>query len=278
MEFSARMEEELKCPACRRFFTNPVTLPACRHSLCLNCALRLQSTLPGSNPAPRTGAPSEENYPDSDVVSMVSETDSGVVCPGSRPDSVVVVVPAAGLHLHGAAQFSITCPVCARQTHVDDRGAAMLTRTRALENIVDRYRESRSIPVDCQLCPPEERPQQAVQVCEQCEVFYCDACLESYHPTRGTLAKHRVVGVADGRTNLQARRKAVESKCSDHPDESLSLYCLTCKLTTCCVCSQDERHFKHQLHPMGAMCKVQKVSRIVDVLLFVFARSSATTV
>ena len=131
--FSTRMEEELKCPACRRLYTNPVTLPSCSHSVCLNCALRLQTPCPSgglsaaslsaaslssggvraarpddvesiasssySSPG-RPGDPdsglggssmriaspsdagSELGYADSDGMSVVSETDSGVMCSG----------------------------------------------------------------------------------------------------------------------------------------------------------------------------------------------------
>lgn len=261
MEFSARMEEELKCPACRRLYTNPVLLPQCRHSLCLNCAVRLQavqqSTSPGSNPA-RSAVVVEESYPDSDEMSMVSETDSGVVC-SSRPDSCIGTPSIANLYLQAGMQFSITCPVCARTTVTDDRGATMLAKTRALETIVEKYRDGKQLPVDCQLCPNEDPPRPAVQVCEQCEVFYCEACLESYHPARGALARHKLLGIIEGRTNLQTKHRIAESKCAEHPDESLSMYCVLCKLTICCVCSQEGRHFKHQVQPMGAMCKIQKV-------------------
>lgn len=276
MEFSTRMEDDLKCPACRRFFTNPVTLPSCRHSMCLNCALRLQTSAaaaaaapppPGSNPA-RIAAPSEDCYPDSDEMSMVSETDSGVVCGGGGGS--VGAQSVVNLYVQGGHSI-ITCPVCARQVSVDERGAAAtLPRAPALESIVDRYREARDIPVECQLCPaavdeedkttpPPPRP--AVQTCEQCELFYCESCLEAYHPARGALAGHRLVGVVEGRTHLQAKRRIAESKCAEHPDESLSLYCVPCKETICCVCLQDGRHRRHPVQPMGSMCKVQKVSR-----------------
>lgn len=36
------MDEELKCAVCKQLFANPVLLP-CYHSLCLNCAVQIQS-------------------------------------------------------------------------------------------------------------------------------------------------------------------------------------------------------------------------------------------
>ena len=298
MEFHARMEEELKCPACRRLYTNPVQLPGCLHSLCLNCAVRLQMPQPmppiaslailqqACSPAGRSmtspvGASGEEvsimsdaSYPDSDEISMVSETDSGVVCSSSRPESYIggCNQSIANIYLHVNSgtfpQIGITCPVCTRTAIVDERGAMALPKTKALANIVDRYRDGKQLPVGCQLCPSGSgvsaeadvvRP--AVQMCEQCEVFYCESCLESYHPSDGSLAKHKLYGVAEGKAALQAQ--TAEVKCCEHPEERLSMYCVLCKMAVCCVCVEDGRHINHHVQPLGAMCKTQKVSYIV---------------
>jgi len=141
MEFSSRMEEELKCPACRRLYTNPVTLSACSHSVCLNCAVRLQTPLhsmatvsssrlippggsddgssiasssfsylsparhmsvddrglSGLNIVSPSEAGSDVGYPDSDGMSMVSETDSGVMCGGHRESCLSVTASIGNL-------------------------------------------------------------------------------------------------------------------------------------------------------------------------------------
>ena len=367
------MEDELRCPCCRRLYTNPVTLPCCHRSLCLQCATaRLQSPYPAaaalmaaalqSSPtaasvcSPASSAGSEDGSassssgpdsdPDSDGMSVVSETDSGVVvvC-RSRPGSCVGTpsILSGSLHQLSAAvtptmgmtctplpvlgslalcRATLVCPVCTRTVAVDGGDiAAALAPTRGLENIVDRYRDVRQLPVDCQICgssspsssssppgstSPSSSPQPATTVCEQCEIFYCDACVERFHPsTGGSLqnlaagssssssasstrncltgssqsltstgggAGHRLLPVGEGRTTLRTKHRAADAKCSDHGDESLSMYCVLCKTTVCCVCIQDGRHFNHHAQPMGAMCKAQKVGpvyRVIFVVVFV---------
>jgi len=149
MEFSSRMEDELKCPSCHRLFTNPVTLSSCTHSVCLHCAIRLQTPAPyhtssslasrpsgdvddcgsissssystpvrpssgedaglgGSVLTPPSEAGSDSSYPDSDGMSMVSESDSGVIC-GSRPDSCLSATASIGnlTQLSGTSQVTL---------------------------------------------------------------------------------------------------------------------------------------------------------------------------
>ena len=102
----------------------------------------------------------------------------------------------------------------------------------------------------------------ATLLCEQCEVFYCDTCRESCHPARGPLAKHNLVPPMEGKALLRAKNKNKESKCTEHVDENLSMYCVLCKSTVCYVCVQDGRHINHDVQALGAMCKAQKVEVI----------------
>jgi len=68
-----------------------------------------------------------------------------------------------------AHQIGISCPVCMRIGLVDEQrgGAASLARTRALENIVETYRERHQLDVDCQMCTVDKAdasPKSAIQV------------------------------------------------------------------------------------------------------------------
>ena len=49
-------------------------------------------------------------------------------------------------------------------------------------------------------------------------------------------------------------------KCADHVDENVSMYCVLCKTPVCYACLQEGRHFGHDVHAMGALCKQGKVS------------------
>jgi hypothetical protein len=135
------MEEELRCPACKQFFINPVLLP-CYHSLCIGCAVSQQqpacqhaqqqvaaavaahqhhshhapaaaTASSSSSDTASDSAVGEHDYPDVDKLSILSETDSGVVCT-SRPNSYVGTPNLQGVLLFPphAAALSLTCPVC----------------------------------------------------------------------------------------------------------------------------------------------------------------------
>lgn len=174
------MEEELRCPACKKFFAEPVLLP-CWHGLCLACAVGMQAP-PDSCTAPESSSSSTGSSNDSNVthvqdqeadkLSILSETDSGVVCGsssttsnGSRPGSYVGT-PGNGPPSGGT--LCLSCPVCQKTVFFDDGGAHNLPKYRAMQRIVDKYVEARNVKLMCQMC--EKDPQEATIACEQCEV------------------------------------------------------------------------------------------------------------
>lgn len=239
------MEEELRCPACKRLFQSPVLLP-CGHALCLNCALCLQQPASGEDQA------AEEV----DKVSILSETDSGVVCT-SRPNSYVGT-PSA---LFPTSVLSLSCPQpgCRKPVYFDENGAENLPRYRAMQNMVDKYGEAKKLGLKCQLCP-DEPAQDASVLCEQCEVLYCDSCRENCHPSRGPLAKHTLLPPLA----LKAKPKEPrEPLCNEHPEEHLTMYCMVCKTPVCKSCLLDSRHNSHDLQPINAICKAQKVGNAI---------------
>lgn len=275
MEFSARMEEELKCPACRRLYVRPVQLTGCWHSLCHGCAVARVQTVSAGSVSPsasslsslvgagrRTSSTSgrddavsvvtdSSSEPDSsDGLSVVSESDSGVVAGSGRPLSCLGGSTTA---VSGpSTQLIIGCPACSRVVVVDS-GVSSLPPTHALDSIVQRYRETRGVPVDCQLCSTSNP---ATRMCSDCELYICDTC-DHVDPDDGS--NHQLTSVAEGRRELETRRKTSDARCADHYNESRSLYCLVCRATVCCVCTRDGRHVGHHSQPMGAMCKAQKV-------------------
>ncbi|XP_014669122.1 PREDICTED: E3 ubiquitin-protein ligase TRIM9-like, partial [Priapulus caudatus] len=261
------MEEELKCPVCKRIYNNPVLLP-CLHSMCLNCGVHIQQpaqqVLSGNEDAQTVI--SEGSYegstgdsPNVDTLSIVSETDSGVVV-NSRPNSYVGTP-----NIHGmifpplpANSLAVTCPVCHKTVYFDENGVQNLPKSRALQSIIDRYRESKNLVVKCQLC--EGEPADASLMCEQCEVFYCAPCKDNCHPARGPLAAHTLLNPTQGREKLKSKNKVRDARCAEHADEHLSMYCMLCKMPVCYLCLQDGRHNSHDVQALGAMGKAQKSS------------------
>ena len=225
------MEDELKCASCQQFYSQPVLLP-CFHSMCLECALHSQqpvtlASLPGHH-APTSSSVSElselstTDCNDSDKLSVLSETDSGVVVNSvSRPNSFIGAgqppPPAPGQPSAAGAVgpvgvlFSLACPSCRKLVYFDEHGAQNLPRYRAMQTIVDKYVESKTLGVACQLCEPgNQAGNQASVFCEQCQVFYCDGCRESCHPARGPLAKHSLISPHQGRIAARSLKEKLK--------------------------------------------------------------------
>ena len=276
------MEEELKCPLCKHLYNYPVMLP-CYHNLCLNCALTLQQPREETSPSLSSNASQElssiglitqdlialsksfgtsssssSKISETDKLSLLSETDSGVICTNSRPNSYVSTPNLSSFlfpSVPSLTAFTLTCPVCQKVTFLNENGSTSLIKNQTLANIVQRYQDN--LLSLCQLC--EQSPKEATFMCEQCDIFYCDVCKENFHPSRGPLAKHTLIDPKIGRSLNKNRTQVSELKCIEHREMSLINFCLTCKVAACCICIQESRHLNHNVHSLAMMCKAQKV-------------------
>ena len=126
-------------------------------------------------------------------------------------------------------------------------------------------------------------------MCEQCEIFYCESCRDSFHPMRGPLIKHNLVGSKQGRDMILMKRKIKSTPkipiCMEHQhdcsvsgsgighqdgsigdtnnnrDNRITMYCLVCKCACCSLCVNDNTaHLNHQMQHINTYCKAQKVS------------------
>ncbi|XP_035676514.1 poly(U)-specific endoribonuclease homolog [Branchiostoma floridae] len=84
----------------------------------------------------------------------------------------------------------IQCPSCRYEFPLPDLRVDGLRKNTTLQNIVDRYRESKNnTAVPCQMCD-KEPPNNAVKTCLVCDNSYCETCLVAFHPMKGGLARH----------------------------------------------------------------------------------------
>lgn len=168
---ASAMEDELRCPSCKELFVEPVLLP-CWHALCLACAVNLQAPpdSPPESTADSSNAPGSDQ--EADKLSILSETDSGVVCSStstsSRPGSYVGTPGNGGGFPPSGGTLCLSCPVCQKTVYFDEGGAHNLPKYWAMQHIVDKYQESRNARLQCQMC--EGEPRDATVACEQCEV------------------------------------------------------------------------------------------------------------
>ncbi|KAM9294134.1 E3 ubiquitin-protein ligase TRIM9 isoform 1-T1 [Gastrophryne carolinensis] len=278
------MEEELKCPVCGSFYREPILLP-CSHSLCLACARHILVHTPDTeSPQSRRASglsASDYDYLDLDKMSLYSEADSGYGSYGGfasapttpcqkSPNGVRVFPPAmpppqqpfhhstgALLPLPpiGSRHQCLTCPQCHRSLLLDERGLRGFAKNRVLEGVIERYQQSKTAALRCQLC--EKSPKEATVMCEQCDVFYCEPCRLRCHPPRGPLAKHRLLPPAQGRVSRRLSPRKVAT-CTEHELENHSMYCVPCKVPVCYQCLEEGRHASHEVKALGAMWKLHK--------------------
>uniref|UniRef100_A0A8C5GWU5 E3 ubiquitin-protein ligase TRIM9 n=1 Tax=Gouania willdenowi TaxID=441366 RepID=A0A8C5GWU5_GOUWI len=266
------LEEELKCPVCGSFYREPIILP-CSHNICQACARNIlvqtpDAESPQSSRASGSGV-SDYDYLDLDKMSLYSEADSGYGSYGgfvSAPTTPCQKSP-NGVRHHNhllphpgslppiPRNSCITCPQCHRSLILDERGLRGFPKNRVLEGVVDRYQQSKAAALKCQLC--EKSPKEATVMCEQCDVFYCDPCRLRCHPSRGPLAKHRLVPPAQGRISRRTSPRKI-STCTEHELENLSMYCVQCKMPVCYQCLEEGKHGTHEVKALGAMWKLHK--------------------
>lgn len=229
---------------------------------------------------------------ESDKLSVVSETDSGVVGCGrtSRPSSIIGP-PLSRLHnilTPSTSGVQILCNSCQKPSYYCDENSIVSAPTNlAMQNVIRRYLtahpnvkagpsaastptveepcSSSSVP-QCQLC--EGTDNRAANVfCEQCDIYYCTPCQTALHPARGPLAKHNLIQAGDGgrkksstlsSTNNPANTARDLLRCVTHPGEGLTMYCLACKVPVCSRCLQDLRHANHDVQSLPIACKGHK--------------------
>ncbi|GFN95940.1 E3 ubiquitin protein ligase trim9 [Plakobranchus ocellatus] len=102
----------------------------------------------------------------------------------------------------------------------------------------------------CGLCE-EPRRNEAEWFCPQCQVLYCQMCLDTFHPRRGSLIKHKV----QRPTGMDCPSNPLF--CHDHPGEVASIFCDTCKVVAChlCVCIGQGSHCSHTILDMDTAKK-----------------------
>uniref|UniRef100_F1KVP2 E3 ubiquitin-protein ligase TRIM9 n=1 Tax=Ascaris suum TaxID=6253 RepID=F1KVP2_ASCSU len=301
------MEDELKCPYCRQFATEPILLN-CAHSYCRQCAMQayqpscqtsstshssmppslfphLHGPSPLSPPCSSSGASDtvslcvSDQDVESDKLSVVSETDSGVVVCGknSRPSSLISGGNPSASFVHrlpailtpSTSGCTIACKACNKPTFfADEQTIANMPINVALKNLINRYR-CNSTPTGkdkqaneqhptCQLCDSDE-PAEAAVFCEQCDIYYCQPCQSSLHPARGPLATHKLVHPSARRPSRSPVVAPIkESTCPNHPTEILSMYCMVCRVAVCGICLQEIRHTNHDVQSLEKTCKAQK--------------------
>lgn len=111
----------------------------------------------------------------------------------------------------------------------------------------------------CGMC--EEGKRKAEWFCQRCCVLYCQTCLDTYHPRRGSLAHHKIRRPS----KKEIEETQIMSYCLDHAEEQTTIFCNSCKVLVChlCVCQGTGNHAGHTLLDVDTAWSHMKVCCLV---------------
>ena len=152
---------------------------------------------------------------------------------------------------------SIECPHCRTITHIaDGKGVDELQTNFATSYLLDIVRSSSLSllaslassspppPEDevlvCQFCP-EGCAKDVAQACITCAMPCCSECATS-HTRMKAFQTHKIVDRADFE---KMKVKLFRTKCKEHKEEDIKLYCETCHVSVCQLCVSTG-HFEHR--------------------------------
>ena len=103
----------------------------------------------------------------------------------------------------------------------------------------------------CEFC--DEGTARASLMCEECDYWYCENCLESMHQSKGPFAYHTIT-----KPKMKQKGGKVIAKCEMHDCEH-EFYCILCKDAVCQSCLGD-LHKNHEVENVLQYNKQMKVS------------------
>ncbi|GFS12962.1 E3 ubiquitin-protein ligase TRIM9 [Elysia marginata] len=228
-----KMEEDLTCPVCLELYADPLMMP-CSHSVCKACLHDIMKSREKSGKQDLECPACRETH----CLSM----DKLKLLPKNLALENIVFryQEIRSLSLSRAAQLASPPPISLLQPGLSNTSAPSPCRDASYQDSV--FDDSVEERLSCGMCEETDK-NEAEWFCPQCQVLYCQVCLDTFHPRRGSLLKHKV-----------RRPKPTEDYgnlllCHDHSNEVASIFCDTCKVVAChlCVCVGHGLHCSHTI-------------------------------
>ena len=132
------------------------------------------------------------------------------------------------------------CPECRKDTTLPSGGAEQLQSAFFVERMKDVYgtmaKAEGRVEAVCESCSHKGK---AIAFCRQCTAFLCAHCVEQHKMLR-VFAGHKVATLEDlkkgGAMDIPLK-KAPPSKCSEHDDQIMTLFCFDCNRLICRDCT-----------------------------------------
>ena len=158
----------------------------------------------------------------------------------------------------------IPCPTCRNQCTVPNGKVEALPTSFIFSQLKDatgqaslqKHVKRRSTVSMCS--SSECADEVAVSYCKTCH-YVCHACAEDHRTVR-ILKKHDLISLDEAAEMIRDSLPA----CSDHPEQTVQLYCEPCKIPVCFICHA-LKHTQHSCEPMKN--KVSKAKEELNIIL-----------
>ncbi|XP_072028028.1 uncharacterized protein [Amphiura filiformis] len=138
---------------------------------------------------------------------------------------------------------SIQCPMCKKSFQIPPSGLESLVVSNFYITTLKDRRSLQEKLIPCTSC--NDSTLIAVARCLECKDFLCEKCYDA-HKTVRVLKSHRVCTLKELKSGtVDFNSKPKEQFCEVHKGETLQLFCYTCNIPICKVCSEET-------HPSGS--------------------------
>ena len=194
-----------------------------------------------------------------------------------------------GERVREGLKYLVSCPVCSEETELPKIGLASLPSAYFKQNIMkvcqilevaEGKREQK-----CQECGQEKL---ASYYCSSCE-FICTTCADQ-HSTMRSFSDHSLVFLKKENRSLDDLQSQLlslkpftkdgEMKCGKHGQQSLDMYCKTCKRLVCVKCTEhNHKPPNHQTNDIHNLIEEQKgdMQQYLDAVKELRSSVNATT-
>ncbi|XP_064616222.1 probable E3 ubiquitin-protein ligase MID2 [Liolophura sinensis] len=154
----------------------------------------------------------------------------------------------------------IPCPVCRAPTSLGKEGVVGLPLNVKLAETLERFAVDDNIPC-CLVCEDDNKARADIY-CTNCCVLYCEDCLESCHPMKGGLKRHRLITTQEymsretPESQLQTDKQSDPDLACERHGEPLVIYCVTCEDAICVGCLAE--HPLHTTRDIQSACEEDK--------------------
>jgi tripartite motif-containing protein 2/3 len=149
---------------------------------------------------------------------------------------------------------NVACPLCKTEFAIPDKGVGGLPRNFFIEQLKEIAFATEYLCGGCCYVAeaglgPMERAKQAVKYCIECQLGFCEDCLDNHSAMRSTL-RHEVVEIRETEGTPVIVEKRTANFCDKHSNEALILYCLDCQVAICFACFGN-LHNRHRCSEIG---------------------------